>query len=248
MDTTLTIAAYNLSAAAVKHHPDAVINDIVDIMSVADILLATETGMATDLLKRLDKHNLYVYQPVSKPGQKDTAIISRRKPRKCASDFLTPATDVGEAGAGPATLHSKWMNRSKFRFYGRTVWAAVLHTSPSVYIKKRFELAKRQFQGAANGAKRLFGFKVVGGDLNSEPNSPLRNPLEQVGLISAQHELGEKNTMKGRCIDDQHYSKNAKFRAVKHWVRHGASDHLCYFVTYEVVPSRLWKLRHKFSK
>ena len=248
-----TVAAANLSVAAVEHKPDSVIRDIIDMLKQADIVLATEAGMAGKILARLEKMGYNVFQPDNMPGQKDTAIISVPKPRRSASDYLTPATDVGDAGAGPRVIHAKWLNRNKYRLFGRTVWIGVLHTTPSIYIKKRYILARTQFSRAGAVVQRVAKWFIVGGDLNSSPGESVRDPLQNAGMVSTQTELGILDTMGNRSIDDQYYTRKRskgkrKFQAVNHWTKKGVSDHLYYFTTYEVLPSLAYRLRHALTK
>lgn len=250
---TFTVAAANLSVAAVKNKPNEVFHDIVEMLNEADFVLATETGMATKILKRLEANGYYVYQPDAKPGQKDTAIISVPKPRQSASDYLTPATNVGDAGAGPSVIHAKWLNRSKYRLFGRTIWLGVLHTTPSIYIRKRYVLARTQFSRAGAVVTRVAKWFILGGDLNSEPGESVRDPLQSAGMTSTQTELGILDTMNKRSIDDQYYTRKRskrkrKFQAVKHWTKKGVSDHRYYFTTYEILPSIAYRLRHALTK
>lgn len=245
MDFSFVVATYNMSHAGVTHHPKDIVKDIIRYMGEADVLLVEEASAADRVLAAVADEGFHVYRPDARTGQAGTAIISRKRQHRSGSFPLTGAEHVGEPGAGPSTLKPKWFNVSKFHFFGRPVWIGVIHTTPSVYIDKRYEIAHEQFTDTANAAKRLHGLKIVGGDMNSEPDSSLRNPLEQVGLKSAQQQLGWKDTMDKRCIDDQHYTNGTPYlRAVRSWVREGRSDHRCFFVEYKIAATREWIKNH----
>lgn len=239
--TTLTVATYNLHANAVRKNPAAVLRDIELFMQEADFLCVQEAGEAGALLREAcQKFHLKLFDGFDKYGQAATPILYKAEALEKKSFPLTPTTHVGEPGAGPGTMKAKWLNALKFSFYGRDIWIASIHTTPSVYIPVREELALRQTRGTAEALKGLTGFKFLGGDFNSLPDSAIRKPLLSAGFGSSQAVLKPIATFGKRFIDDVHFSNSREVRPVEHWVRRGVSDHHGYFVKYEITPTRKW--------
>jgi hypothetical protein len=248
----LVVGTYNLSAAAVKHRPEKLMDDLRELMSRCHVLLLQEAGEAGNLLRRAeDKLDVKVFFGYGGTGQAATPIMYRRslKIKKRRATHLTRATYVGSAGAGPNTLKQKWLLSIMFKFAGRRVNVGGLHTSPSIYIEKREQLAREQLNDSARESKTWKGLKFIGGDLNSLPQDNIRNGLELAGMRSTQIALGKVDTMGKRNIDDVYYFVNRdRVRPVKNYQYRGASDHDAYIAVFEVNPTRLWRLRHRKRK
>lgn len=236
----LIVASYNLSAAACKRHPDKVYAEILSIMEEADVLLVQEAGEGQKILDRVERKGLHVFRGFGKAGQASTPIITRDEPVDTKSVPLTPATNVGEPGAGGNVMKAKWLNLVKLNKYGRDMWFGSLHTTPSIYIKVRRDLAERQLQVSGTATAYLRGLRFIGGDLNSEPRHAIRRLLYTTVLTSTQIDLGIKDTMGGRSIDDIAYTKGRAARAVSHYTKEGVSDHRMYFVKYDIKPTGKW--------
>lgn len=238
----LIVGTYNLSAAAVNRKPQEITQDLKELMALCHVVLIQEAGQAASLLNRFcAETGNKIYYGTGQPGQSSTPILYRQELDviKRQSRLLTRRTNVGSRGAGPSTLKAKWLNMIKFRFNGRGVWVCDMHTSPSIYIPVRKRLVKRQFQRAAFWLRLVLGIIILGGDLNSEPDNSVRNPLERIGLRSTQVKLGYKNTMGRRKIDDLYVTNdNLKVKPIRNAVLPGASDHHAYLVEFDVLSKR----------
>lgn len=235
------VGTYNLSVGAVTNRPEQVLDDLEKLMKDCHVLILQEGGEAYALLKRAEKRlGVKVFFGYGAAGQSSTPIMYRSslKVKARKAYLLTKATYVGPAGAGPNTLKQKWLMAIKVKFNGRTVWVGNMHTSPSVYIPVREELVREQFNDAANVVKRWKGVKYVGGDLNTLPEDPLRNPLERAGLRSSQLALGRHNTMGGRNIDDIYFlRKDKRIQPLRNYEVPGASDHDAYVLVSDIEPT-----------
>jgi endonuclease/exonuclease/phosphatase family metal-dependent hydrolase len=241
----LVVATYNLSAAACERHPDKVLSDILGAMSNADILCCQEAGKADHILRKVERAGYHVYYGDGDNSQAATPVVTKKKPRRSKSFFLSKSTHVGEAGAGPATLKEKWLNVVWLRYYGRSIRAGSMHTSPSIYIKIREWLAKRQCDRAGDAMSKMIGLKFVAGDFNSVPTDSVRDGLEHAKLISSQLVQGPKDTEGNRSIDDVYYSKSRYITLVRTWTEEGASDHRKFFAEFNIKPTLIWRLKHR---
>lgn len=240
---TLVIGSYNLSADDVKHRPEKVKKDLTALVARCHIIGIQEGGEAAALLTWAENTlNVGIFRGFGKHGQAATPILYRKsvgKVVKRRSYPLTPNTWVGEPGAGPNTMKAKWLNMVKFKINGRNVWVGNIHTTPSVYIESREKLAREQFADTARFMRMRRGIKFLTGDMNSEPDSPLRRPLVKAGLRSSQRVLGEKDTHGNRCIDDIYFTfDKRRVRAIKNYTVPVESDHHAYIVEFRIIPRR----------
>lgn len=250
MTQTFIVGSYNMQAKACRNNPNGVFNDIKRFFKEegATAVVFQEGGYGKEIIARATKElNLYYYDGDNRKGQASTPVLSSKKIHDRKSTLLTPTTNVGPAGAGPNSILAKYLNMAKVVLFGRNVWVGSVHTTASIYIPKRFKMARKQIAGIISMVRTLRGIKLVGGDYNSLPNARLRRPLAAIGMRSTQKKLGPIGTHGARAIDDFHYWPTARnlVKPIRHWTVKGVSDHDAYFVEFEIKPSRKWSKTHK---
>lgn len=243
------VCSYNLGYGAVKRKPHLVFRDIKRFLEEADILCLQECGAAGAILDRVERElDVHVFRGFGKGGQASTALVYKRRPVKRRSYSLSPRTWVGRRGAGPNYMKHKWLNVVKHRVWGRHVWTGTAHTTPSVYLEVREDLALMQTRKMGRVSRWLRGLKFFGGDFNSAPGHKVRRPLRRAGLKSSQREARRKiNTKDRRSIDDVYvnFGRGRRVKMVRHWTEEGASDHRAYFVKYAIKPTLRWRMRKR---
>lgn len=242
----LTVCTYNLHVNAVKHKPDAVLDDIDYIMSQASIAVLSEAGQAGNIIDSacLD-FNLNCYNGNTDAAE-STPILYKKGLGvfNTTSPVLTKRSKVNAAGAGPSTTKEKNLNSIGFNYNGVRVIVRSIHTTPSIYLPKNGALNRKQIMRAAQvinmSEKRTNTINLLGGDFNCKPTSRNRNPLESLAnMKSSQLNKGIKRTNGRRSIDDWYVSNLHNLVTIdKTWTHKGVSDHLMYFMTVDINANR----------
>lgn len=200
----LTIGTLNLSVAAARRQPEALVRDLAHLLLDCDVVCLQEAGQARGVVERAARAvGAQAYFGDGTPAQAATPVLTRRGlGASFGAHRLTGRARVGRAGAGPATLKAKFLVTATFRLGRDRVRVGNMHAAPSTYIPARWALARRQFHRAAGALAGFDGLPFLAGDLNQVPGARLLAPLRRGGLRSSQRALGVIPTMGRRAVDD----------------------------------------------
>lgn len=236
-----TFGHYNLSVAAVKHHPKALKAELVKRLADVDVLGCCEAGQATALLhEACDEAGFVPWFGDGRPGADATPLLVREGLRIVDMDTapLTKATRTRKTRrvAGPARVKAKSLNTVRVHFGGRTITCAEMHAPASIWWPPRAAIARPMYRRAAHELDRLNGLVVLGADNNMEWDNRILDPLDRIGLRSAQARF-DLPTLRRRSPDDVRYTRDRdRMRLVGFSVEDGLSDHGFLRATFKIIP------------
>lgn len=230
--STFTITTWNIG-------PGGTAADLAGLIRRSDAIALQEAGDQQRMIARvLPRH--WGLSRSEKPYQ--VLIYNKRKLRliRTVEYFLTPATNVGDAGAGGPWQGQKRIVGGHFRHpaTGRRFSLGCVHLVPTQYIPIRSRLALRQTARIADWTARRRGLTMVAGDYNADPSSSVFNAMRRVGLVNDHGVLGKVGTFRdGRALDHVWYEpRPRRFRPVDHVTIPTASDHRALVMRFRVTP------------
>lgn len=242
---TFRVATYNVYARLAAAKAGA---DLRNLLSEVDVAAFQEFGSSEDRrqLNAIDGFDNRRGKDISLPIAWRT---SEFKYLDSGSFFLSDATDVGRAGAGPRVLKRKdafWV-KLKHRKSRRVFVFVNSHLAPSIYLDVRYDLHDAQTDRLVELSKKFrFANLIMLGDYNVDflNDKARRDPKMPVlkfatrRIVSTFATLGKPGvgTHGKRLIDYVWYRvRNRRFRPVQQRVLRGFhSDHKPLWVKFRV--------------
>lgn len=228
----VTLARFNLSINAVKHHPKRLTEELTLIMREVDSLGINEGGAAAKIIAT-SAHLAggTVYDGSGKVGQASTPVYVGPHCTNVHFDAVQLTSQgkwIGK-GAGPDHGKAKWLMISLFEKDGEEYADGNVHVYASLWNPIRLAAALLMLNRANRYMRRHYKdrHRSLGGDLNDTPGA--RAFLRLVRwLRSTQRLLGAEGTHGKRAIDDVYVDKT--LRPISHEDRPTISDHDAYLV------------------
>lgn len=204
----LTLGTFNLSIAAVRRHPDKLLDDLVKVAFSCDVLLIQEAGAARRHVMAAAakaKRRAYFGEP-DHLGAASTPILAnpRRLEELTFQGFpILGRRRLAPPAAGPSRSKPKYLNVARFTYSGLEVAVGNIHATPSTRFVLNATASLLMFARSSRRLARLdVDWRAGGGDLNQSPGTRFLAAWRGIGLRSSQRRLGPIGTHGKRPIDD----------------------------------------------
>lgn len=251
---TFSWATFNMGVVPCRKYPDRVQSTIQSLLLTDVIGISLQEAQSKEAQRILRKvlaffneHSrhpqvhLYKGRPL-REGSDATPILIQTSPHVKWKDSRTvqltepTRTKVIRRVAGPARVKAKYLNMVHLDVYGRDVWGCSEHGPASVWWPPRARLAREMFRDTADTLDDIHGLVLNGADYNMKPDNPILNPLDRIGLKSAQLTRGPKGTDGRRPIDDIRSTNDSdRLRLVStHTHDPNTFDHKAFVATFKI--------------